>query len=772
MMTSFIQKPFKFKVMKKFSLLHVMLLFVILIQGFLIQELVARKVIAVDGAGDGFVNNGEGWARGKMRAGDTILVGQPLDSALRLLNDGDTLIIIGHGFNEGEGFTWNGTDYTGFGTGGTNHPVPPGFGNHHNVHVIFVTCWSDRDPDGKDTTDRALTTEIVNALGGAGNGNTSSGFNDLARTTNHVAYTYVTGQTDTATINNFLRNGNGSWENCPPVNRVPPSTPNQRTCLQALLDSVKGGAGRVTVGNITYPAPVNVVPQYPLASDTCCSCGSNNSCGCTATIPEAIPICTGNSYSWNAQASGTSNTLLSVSAVSSDVAWTAGLGPTIKRTTDGGATWIDATGAGISGDAYVVYGVDAMTAFCSSTPGSTFIYKTSDGGTTWSAVYALPGGFINGIEMVSATDGYAVGDPVGGKWTVLKTTDSGLTWARIATEPTQAGAEYGWSGSFRILGSRMWFGTNSSHVYYSSNSGLTWTFTNTPGIVNSYAIQFNTSLLGLAGGEVMNKTTNGGISYTSTGSPGGIINGLTGSGSKWWCVKSDSGIYQSTDQGTTWNIVHYNPSSQFIGIDVSSSGGCINGWAVGGGGKISKLEPGNIIILNLTGIIQGLWNGTSNIGDTLKVFVRNSFSPYSVVDYAQGENDGGGYIPLHYTNGTIQNGTPYYIVVTHRNSIQTWSKSGGEVWTGVSLIYDFTTSATQAYGANEVLKGGRYCIFGADVNQDFLVDLSDIVLIFNDASVFASGYILSDVNGDSFADLSDLTLAHNNSAIFVSVIGP
>jgi len=55
----------------------------------------------------------------------------------------------------------------------------------------------------------------------------------------------------------------------------------------------------------------------------------------------------------------------------------------------------------------------------------------------------LNGGFIDGIKMFDASNGIAVGDPVGGKWTVLKTTDGGATWSP-GSAPAQVGTEAGW----------------------------------------------------------------------------------------------------------------------------------------------------------------------------------------------------------------------------------------------------------------------------------------------------------------------------------------
>ena len=66
----------------------------------------------------------------------------------------------------------------------------------------------------------------------------------------------------------------------------------------------------------------------------------------------------------------------------------------------------------------------------------------------------------------------------------------------------------------------------------------------------------------------------------------------------------------------------------------------------------------------------------------------------------------------------------------------------------------------------------RYAIFSGDVNQNGIVDLSDLLLCFNDAGAFVSGYTGSDLNGDNLVDLADITIVYNNSAGFIVKITP
>ena len=117
------------------------------------------------------------------------------------------------------------------------------------------------------------------------------------------------------------------------------------------------------------------------------------------------------------------------------------------------------------------------------------------------------------------------------------------------------------------------------------------------------------------------------------------------------------------------------------------------------------------------------------------------------------------------------NGNSYYLVVKHRNSIETWSRLSVSFVLN-QLTYNFTTAASKAYGNNLKLKGTKYCIYSGDVNRDGSVDASDMALVDNDLFNFVTGYTFTDVDGDNNVDASDLSITDNNSYNFVSLMRP
>ncbi|MBK8553116.1 MAG: hypothetical protein IPL53_19475 [Ignavibacteria bacterium] len=192
--------------------------------------------------------------------------------------------------------------------------------------------------------------------------------------------------------------------------------------------------------------------------------------------------------------------------------------------------------------------------------------------------------------------------------------------------------------------------------------------------------------------------------------------------------------------------------------------------------KSPAVSPGNQgITINLTASIEGFYNSSANtqISDTIKVYLRNVNSPHLVVDSARSVLNSNGNAVLNFGNASSGQ---YYIVITHRNALETWSKSGGELLsTSGTVNYDMSDLSSKAFGNNIKQIDHtpvRFGFYSGDVNHDRVIDLTDLILVYNDVKNFNSGYINSDINGDNITDLSDLLITYNNSVNFVSVIRP
>ncbi|MEO6695727.1 MAG: dockerin type I domain-containing protein, partial [Ignavibacteria bacterium] len=233
------------------------------------------------------------------------------------------------------------------------------------------------------------------------------------------------------------------------------------------------------------------------------------------------------------------------------------------------------------------------------------------------------------------------------------------------------------------------------------------------------------------------------------------INGLTESGLQ---------LFKSTNAGTNYLC---------DGGTVNTSANTITRTGIN---SLARYTAGNAGCINIKMAIEGFYNPTLNklnFSDTVRAYLTNNVSPFNIIDSAIAILDATTFIaPFEFFTATSGN---YYLVVKHRNSIETWSKTPQAFVYGGILNYDFTTAATQAFGNNMIQVDSapvRFGIYSGDVNQDGVVDGIDLGRVDNDASNFVSGYVATDVNGDFIVDGTDFAIVDNNAANFVTKVTP
>jgi hypothetical protein len=189
--------------------------------------------------------------------------------------------------------------------------------------------------------------------------------------------------------------------------------------------------------------------------------------------------------------------------------------------------------------------------------------------------------------------------------------------------------------------------------------------------------------------------------------------------------------------------------------------------------------------LNITCLLEGLYNGggtmrkaqnaigdqfTGTTADQVNVELHNT-AAYSSLAYTLSN------VNLS-TSGALTGTIPgiisgsYYVTITHRNSIET-TTAAPISFAGAAITYNFTNAANKAYADNmRLMSGGYYAFYAGDVNQDDIVDSSDMIPIENLSNLFATGYIPEDANGDGLIDSSDMIIVENNASLFVSTQTP
>jgi hypothetical protein len=156
--------------------------------------------------------------------------------------------------------------------------------------------------------------------------------------------------------------------------------------------------------------------------------------------------------------------------------------------------------------------------------------------------------------------------------------------------------------------------------------------------------------------------------------------------------------------------------------------------------------------LNLKCYLEGSWNGTTQISDTIRIYLALGAVPFTLVDSQTVMLGTNGTSNPMFTSATSGN---YYIVVKHRNHLETWSALPQTFVAGTPLNYDFTTDSTKAFGMNMKKIGTGWAFIVGDANQDGSIDASDVVdnLIPEYGNI---GYLSCDFNGDGSVDAADI----------------
>ena len=167
---------------------------------------------------------------------------------------------------------------------------------------------------------------------------------------------------------------------------------------------------------------------------------------------------------------------------------------------------------------------------------------------------------------------------------------------------------------------------------------------------------------------------------------------------------------------------------------------------------------------------QGISTNAS-LTDSIDVILRHSTYPYSILTSQR---------TAVYVSGDVHCKFPpitgsYYIVIKHRNTVETWSTVPLNMSNGV-VNYDFTTDASKVYGSNQQevdpYPYAIYAFHSGDLNADENIDLIDLSYIETDINNFQYGYIGSDINGDGNVDLLDVPIIETNINNFIYSLHP
>ena len=244
----------------------------------------------------------------------------------------------------------------------------------------------------------------------------------------------------------------------------------------------------------------------------------------------------------------------------------------VWRSIDDGATFTHNETA-IPGRAAQMDAFDADVAIVATAEG--FIYRTTDGGATWTEVYsyvisATVDGWFDGCRVINENVAVAYGDfEPDGNMHFVRTTDKGATWTEIEGIDYlgAAYAYYTWGTAACTVGESIWCSAtntsyDSSFVFRSYDAGATWnSFKISADVIPNYprSIAFvddNNGLIAARGGYLI-KSMDGGATWSATNNPDTSANCYPNSvvaipGTDIIVAMDDIGAYYTSDLGATW----------------------------------------------------------------------------------------------------------------------------------------------------------------------------------------------------------------------------
>ncbi len=312
---------------------------------------------------------------------------------------------------------------------------------------------------------------------------------------------------------------------------------------------------------------------------------------------------------WTVVPTETTASFRAVDAGEGKVCWASGSKGTIGRTLDGKTWTIGKVKGAEDGDfrALAAFGRDSAVALAIGEGPESRVYRTEDGGTTWTKAWQNPdpNAFYDALAFWDKDHGLMFGDPVGGHIPLLATDDGGRTWSKIDADiPFALPGEASFAASGRSLAlsglSDAWIvtGGGSARVFHSTDRGRSWTVAPTPLVpLTGSAGLFGILPLGggdalAVGGDYEADDQTGNLLFSrDDGRTWPVVPSFRPSGLREAAIRlgggyllvGPTGTDLSTDGGKTWRAVQ-NPGALH---SVADAGGTV--WGVGEDGLIARL---------------------------------------------------------------------------------------------------------------------------------------------------------------------------------------
>jgi photosystem II stability/assembly factor-like uncharacterized protein len=284
---------------------------------------------------------------------------------------------------------------------------------------------------------------------------------------------------------------------------------------------------------------------------------------------------------WTTRSSGPTTDFYGASFVDSAYGWVSGRNGEIWKTTNGGKLWSQQT-TGTIKSINAIFFLNRTTGWA---VGDTLtILKTTNGGTNWIPQTAPVTARVSlyDVRFLDANQGWACGST--GAY-LFHTSNGGTTWTAVYTSLSQ-------NVQLRRMAIKLpsvWAVGNNGTIYQTFDAGDTWAKLTTGTTAALYGVAFSTPLKGLAcgAGGTMILTRDGGSTWTAdTTNTSQTLLDVRANGDTVRACGTGGALLRSTNFGSTWLFAQ--PLVTANQINVLSAIGGRQAFAAGLGGTILK----------------------------------------------------------------------------------------------------------------------------------------------------------------------------------------
>lgn len=331
----------------------------------------------------------------------------------------------------------------------------------------------------------------------------------------------------------------------------------------------------------------------------------------------------------------------SISVVDANIAWIAGgapNSPSIFRTSDGGVTWSQITTNGTLNELYCIWAVSSTSAIVGEGSINSFarLYKFSSSGNKWNVVLETgmnDGGFNN---LVFSRDNPQLGGSLADE--IYITTNGGNNWVLKTTGVV--GVSSAQNSLMMVDQNFFGFGlkNGAARVRMTSDGGVTWSTRNinlsgtyTSGFTFRSDKQIGISSTSLSM-PVIARTTDGGNTWNTVN----IGTGLSGNTIiKWvpgtnvvYILGSNGAVKRSTDNGLNWVSIETAGITGLSHFDFNKINNIICGYAVSSNGSVIKLADSVLVLTNAG-------SNSSVIPSEFRLYQNypNPFNPVTIIKF-------------------------------------------------------------------------------------------------------------------------------------------